>query len=80
MTGDLNLGNNKITGIGQPVDNTDAATKVYVDHTININQPNLSDYLEKDGTVPMTGELNLNDHKIINLSKPIQKSDAATKN
>ena len=80
MTGDLNLGNNKITGIEQPTDNTDAATKVYVDHRININQPNLSDYLEKDGTVPMTGELNLNDHKIINLSKPIQKSDAATKN
>ena len=80
MTGNLSLANNKITGVGQPTDNTDAATKVYVDNNININQPNLSDYLEKDGTVPMTEELNLNDHKIINLSKPIQKNDAATKN
>ena len=30
---------------------------------------NLSDYLEKDGTVAMTGDLNLNNNKIINLSK-----------
>ena len=31
--------------------------KKYVDDNAG-SSPNLSDYLEKDGTVPMTGELN----------------------
>ena len=39
----------------------------------------MSDYLEKDGTVAMTGNLNLNNHKIVNLSNPTQDNDAVTK-
>lgn len=31
MSGNLAMGNNKITGLGTPTSNTDAATKVYVD-------------------------------------------------
>ena len=56
---------------------TDAATKTYVDD--NTGSPDLSDYLEKDGTVAMTGELNLNSHKIKNLSNPTQDNEAVTK-
>ena len=41
--------------------------------------PDLSDYLEKDGTVAMTGNLNLGNNKIINLSKPTQDNDAVNK-
>ena len=40
--------------------------KKYVDD--NSGSPDLSDYLEKDGTVAMTGNLNLGSNKIINLS------------
>ena len=58
MTGNLNLGNKKIVGLATPVSNTDAANKKYVDD--NCGSPDLSDYLEKDGSVAMTGELNLN--------------------
>ena len=35
--------------------------------------------MEKDGTVAMTGNLNLNNNKIINLSKPTQDNEAVTK-
>ena len=77
MTGDLNVGNNKIVGLATPVSNTDAATKKYVDD--NTGSPDLSDYLEKDGTVAMTGDLNLNNHKIKNLSNPTQENKAITK-
>ena len=45
----------------------------------NAGSPDLSDYLEKDGTVTMTGNLNVGNNKIINLSKPTQDSDAVNK-
>ena len=45
----------------------------------NAGSPDLSDYLEKDGTVAMTGELNLGGNKIINMSNPLQNSDAVNK-
>ena len=35
--------------------------------------------MEKDGTVAMTGNLNLNNNKIINLSNPTQDNEAVTK-
>ena len=78
MTGNLNVDNNKIVGLATPTSNTDAATKKYVDDNAG-GSPNLSDYLEKDGTVAMTGNLNLNNHKIVNLSNPTQDNDAVTK-
>ena len=59
--------------------NTDAATKKYVDDNAG-GSPDLSDYLEKDGSVAMTGDLNLNSHKIkIYLSNPTENNDAVTK-
>ena len=41
--------------------------------------PTLSDYVKKDGTVAMTGDLDLNTHKITDLADPISAQDAATK-
>ena len=78
MTNNLNLGNKKIVGLATPTTNTDAANKKYEDD--NTADPDLSDYLEKDGTVTMTGNLNVGNNKIINLSKPTQDNEAATKN
>ena len=77
MTSNLNLGNKKIVGLATPVLNTDAATKKYVDD--NTAAPDLSDYLEKDGTVTMTGNLNLGGNKIVGLATPVSNTDAATK-
>ena len=45
----------------------------------NTGAPDLSDYLEKDGTVAMTGDLNLNNNKIVGLATPTSNTDAATK-
>lgn len=42
--------------------------------------PTLSAYLKKDGTVAMTGNLNLGTHSIINVVDPTGAQDAATKN
>ena len=77
MTGNLNLGNNKIVGLATPVSNTDAATKKYVDD--NAGSPDLSNYLKKDGSVVMTSNLNLGNKKIVNLATPTSNTDAATK-
>ena len=77
MTSNLNLGNKKIVDLATPTSNTDAATKKYVDD--NAGSPDLSDYLEKDGTVTMTGNLNLGNNKIVGLATPVSNTDAATK-
>ena len=45
----------------------------------NTAAPDLSDYLEKDGTVAMTGNFNVGNNKIINLSNPTQEKEAANK-
>ena len=77
MTNNLNLGNKKIVGLATPTSNTDAATKKYVDD--NAGSPDLSDYLERDGTVTMTGNLNLGNNKIVNLSDPTTDQEAANR-
>ena len=75
MTGNLNVGNNKIVGLATPTSNTDAATKKYVDD--NVGSVDLSDYLKKDGTVAMTGDLILINKKIVGLTTPTLDNEAA---
>ena len=77
MTGDFNTGGHKILNLRTPTSNSEPATKKYVDD--NTGAPDLSDYLEKDGTVAMTGNLNLGNNKIVGLSKPTQYNEATTK-
>ena len=79
MTGNLKMGNNKITGLKSPTASTDATTKKYVDDNITNSRPDLSDYLEKDGTVTMTGSLKMGNNKIVGLATPTLATDAATK-
>lgn len=40
---------------------------------------NGTDYVRKDGTTSMTGNLNMDSHKIINITDPTNNQDAATK-
>ena len=79
MTGNLNLGNNKIAGLESPFSGTDAANKNYVDVKFAGSRLYLSSYLKRNGSTAMTGELNGGGNKIINIGKPLQNSDAATK-
>ena len=85
MTFDLNMDNFKIVNLKKADNDTDAANKKYVDDEIAKipSSPSFdsSVFLKKDGTIPMSGNLNLNNHKIINLNlnEPTSDSDATTK-
>ena len=79
MTGNLQMGNHKITGLRVPTSSSDATTKKYVDDHITNASPDLSDYLEKDGSVTMTGNLNMGNKKIVSLATPTSNTDAVTK-
>ena len=72
LDGDLNMNNKKKIHLRPPVSDTDAANKKYVDD----NSVNGSNYLKRDGTSQMTGDLNMNNQKITNLNnKPTTGTD-----
>ena len=77
MTNYLSMNSNKIIHLQTPTNNSDAATKLYVDH--KSTSQDLSPYIKKDGSVPMTGSLNMSGHKIINLEDPASDNDAVNK-
>ena len=60
----------------KPDNNDQAANKKYVDDEIKkIPSPDLSTYLKKDGSVAMTGNLNMGNQQITNLGANIQNTD-----
>jgi hypothetical protein len=67
MSGNLNMGTNKVTGLGTPTSNTDAATKAYADTMLPL----------AGGT--MTGAIAMGTNKITGLGTPTVNTDAATK-
>ena len=82
MTFDLNVNNHKIINLrdttGSSFD-SEAVNKKYVDAEIaKIPSANISSFLKKDGTVAMTGDLNMGTNKIKNLGTPTtNENDAA---
>jgi len=71
MTGAIAMGTSKITGLGDPTANQDAATKVYVD-TADATKLSLS-----GGT--MTGAIAMGTNKVTGLGTPTDSADATTK-
>jgi hypothetical protein len=71
MTGAITMGTNKITGLGTPTANQDAATKVYVDNADALNLP------KAGGN--MTGAIAMGSNKITGLGTPTADGDATTK-
>ena len=75
--------NRKITDLGDPTANKDAANKEYVDSKVSRqggltqNQTDLL-YLSKTGGV-VTGQLGMSDQKITDLRDPTNDKDAANK-
>ena len=67
MTGNIAMGTNKVTGLGTPTSNTDAATKAYADTMLPL----------AGGT--MTGAIAMGTNKITGLGTPTANTDAATK-
>ena len=70
---DLDMDNHKIKDMAQPTDDNDASTKAYVDNEIakipSVGS-DLSVYLKKDGSVAMTGNLDMNNQYIQNIKTP----------
>ena len=67
MTGAIAMGSSKITGLGTPTANTDAATKAYADTMLPL----------AGGT--MTGNITMGSNSLTGLPTPSAASDAATK-
>ena len=78
MTNNLNMDNKVIINLKTPTNAADAATKKYVDDK-STNPQDLSPYFKKDGSVPMTGNLDMRGHKIINLEDPASDKDVVNK-
>ena len=79
MSNNLNMNNKSIIFLRDPTNITDGANKRYVDNTLLLNNIAMQNYLKKDGTVTMTGNLNLGSKKIVDLASPTTNTDATTK-
>ena len=69
---EINMNDNRIKNVGDPFAAKDASNKRYVDIVG-------SNYLKKDGTSSMGGNLKMEDHRIIHLADPVNIQDAANK-
>lgn len=88
MRGDLSM-KDAVTAVKHRVVNTaagsaagDAVTKAQLDALqafVDGLQASLPLYLKRDGTLPMTGNLNLASHQIVNLGDPLNANDGVTK-
>ena len=54
---DINLNENRIIKLQDPIDDNDAATKGYVDG--KVGNVDLTGYLRRDGSLNMTGNLKM---------------------
>ena len=82
MVGSLQMNRNRITGLTQvPYYNGEAANKRYVDVKINskADTSDLDDYLKLDGTKAMTGNLNMNNKRIVRLPDPQLADEPVTR-
>ena len=85
----LDMGDNFIYNVKTPTANDQATNKSYVDTKapnslnaaamIHATKSELADYLKKDGTTPMTGNLNMDNNRIFNLPAPTGPKQPATK-
>ena len=70
----IDMKDNAITNVKFPVNQKDVATVEYITQRITNSQKN---YLKLDGTTSMSGDLNLNNNKIINLQTDYRDSKSA---
>ena len=80
MQGDIDLNQNSIYNIKNVSNDTSAVNKAYVDQKVSQagGSVDLTHYLKKDGSSKMTGNLNMNNQRIINLGNAAHNQDAIT--
>ena len=78
---DFSMGNNKITSLRNPDDSNELVNKSYVDRKVSQagGSVDLTPYLKRDGTVSMTGNLDMSLNKIINCGQPTGARDVTNK-
>ena len=78
MTGNLDMSGNRVMNVPYaPANTSDAANAAYViQGDLDVEQKTVL----RNGTQAMTGNLNMDDHFINNLTNPVNVQDAATKN
>ena len=78
---DFSMGNNKITSLRNPDDSNELVNKSYVDQKVSQagGSVDLTPYLKRDGTVSMTGNLNMSLNKIIDCGQPTGTKDVTNK-
>lgn len=79
MSGIVDMGSNKITGIAEPTDNTDAVNKQYLQTSIDNLTTLISNTYVSKSEPAASGPLNMNSNKISSLAAPTADTDAATK-
>lgn len=80
MTGRLDMGGNRITGISDPISNQDVATEIYVDSLDQATAVRLvTKTLHLNGTTMPTATINWNNKLITSRTDPSLNQDAATK-
>ena len=76
----LDLGNNRITLLGDPVDNKDAVNKSWVQSNApGLRQATADSRYVKQSNPNITAELDMTNHKITKLADPTLLTDAANK-
>ena len=79
LMGPLSMNRNDLTGIPDtPKFGYSAVNKNYVDAKIPSVDTTL--FVKLDGTIPMTGDLDMNHNQIIKIGEPNKSDDASTKN
>ena len=78
MTGDIRMNNNRIYGIGNVENDTSAVNRKYVNDELD-KKPNTDTVVLRDGSQTMTGNLDMNKKRIINIANPISETDVVNK-
>src|SRR5579872_4285585 len=78
MTGNLDMNNNRLTNVGNPIDYHDSVTKHYFDLVIDPINRNVKSKVNVEGD-SMLGELDMNWYAVTNVKFPLNSCDAANK-
>ena len=78
VTGNFDFGDNIMTKVGNGSQSTDVVNKGYIDTELAA-KPNINQVVLRDGSQDMTGDLDMNNKKIVNLADPTGRNDATGK-
>ena len=77
----IDMQDQRILGIKDPILHSDASNKFYVDSSLNYkaDKTELASYLKRDGTVSVTGDFDFGDNKITKVGNGSQSTDIVNK-